>query len=65
MCARTGDRADLALDVSDLGAALLGGTSLVSRAAAGRVEEHRRGALQAASTALGPLGRAPFCPLVF
>ncbi|GIF08563.1 GNAT family N-acetyltransferase [Actinoplanes siamensis] len=38
-CARTGDPADLACSVTDLGAAYLGGTSLGVLAAAGRVRQ--------------------------
>jgi predicted acetyltransferase len=38
-CVRTGDPADLACSVTDLGAAYLGGTSLASLAAAGRVRQ--------------------------
>jgi len=64
-CTPTSDPAELSLDVSDLGAALLGGTTLQARAAAGLVQEHRPGALLAASVALGPLGAAPSCPMVF
>ena len=64
-CAPTSDAADLSLDVSDLGAALLGGSRLHTRAAAGSVQEHRQGALAAASAAFGPLGAAPSCPMVF
>ncbi|MGC5568760.1 GNAT family N-acetyltransferase [Streptomyces sp. FR-108] len=48
-CARTTDPADIALSVRDLGAAYLGGVSLVSLAAAGRVRELRRGALAEAA----------------
>ncbi|HET6855736.1 MAG TPA: GNAT family N-acetyltransferase, partial [Streptomyces sp.] len=44
-CKRTDDPADLALSVRELGAAYLGGTSLSSLAAAGRVAERRHGAL--------------------
>ena len=65
VCAPTGDAPDLALSAADLGAALLGGTSLTVRAAAGTVVERRPGALQAAATAFGALGRAPHCPMVF
>lgn len=65
VCAPTGDLPDLTLGVADLGAALLGGTSLTARAAAGTVTEQRPGALPAAATAFGPLGRAPHCPMVF
>ncbi|MFB6843026.1 GNAT family N-acetyltransferase [Streptomyces sp. NPDC056361] len=60
-CVRTGDAADLALTVRELGAAYLGGTSLVSLAAAGRVREVRAGALVEASVAFGsPV--APWLP---
>lgn len=51
-CAPTSDPADLALGVEELGAAYLGGPTLVSLAAAGRVRELRPGALTAASRAL-------------
>lgn len=44
---------DLTIDIRDLGAAYLGGTSLTVLAAARRVHEHRRGTLTAASTAFG------------
>ncbi|MGX5182603.1 GNAT family N-acetyltransferase [Streptomyces avermitilis] len=50
-CARTRDSADLALSVRDLGAAYLGGVSLVSLGAAGRVWELRPGALAEATSA--------------
>jgi predicted acetyltransferase len=52
-CAPTGAEADLACDVRDLGAAYLGGTSLASLAAAGRVRELRAGSLLPASAAFG------------
>ncbi|PRZ05761.1 putative acetyltransferase [Isoptericola sp. CG 20/1183] len=56
--------ADLALDVRELGAAYLGGTSLAGLAAAGLVDERVPGALAAASTAFGwPV--APVCSWVF
>jgi len=64
-CAPTADPADLSLDVRELGAALLGGSPLLARAAAGGVREHRQGALLAASTAFGPVTAAPSCPMVF
>jgi len=64
-CERTTDAADLVLDVRDLGAAYLGGTSLAARAAAGWVTEQTRGALAAATTAFGWPGRAPHCPMIF
>lgn len=52
-CRRTDDTADLACDVRDLGAAYLGGTTLATLGAAGRVRELRPGALEAASIAFG------------
>ncbi|WP_424213765.1 GNAT family N-acetyltransferase [Streptomyces sp. BI20] len=50
-CAPTTDAAELRLDVRELGAAYLGGTTLRELAAAGLVTELRPGALAAASTA--------------
>ncbi|NGO13746.1 GNAT family N-acetyltransferase [Streptomyces sp. HC44] len=50
-CERSTDAADLSLSVRELGAAYLGGVSLASLAAAGRVREVRQGAL--AEAALG------------
>ena len=64
-CAPTSDPADLVVHVADLGAAYLGGTTLVSRAAAGRVTEVTAGSLAPASLAFGWPGPAPYCPLVF
>jgi predicted acetyltransferase len=64
-CGPTSDAADLVLGVADLGAAYLGGTTLVARAAAGSVTELRPGALGAASTAFGWPGLAPYAPMVF
>ena len=64
-CTTTTGAADLRLDVEDLGAAFLGGTSLLSRAASGRVEELSRGALVPDSRALGWTGPAPSCPMIF
>ncbi|WP_418277397.1 GNAT family N-acetyltransferase [Isoptericola jiangsuensis] len=56
--------ADLALDVRELGAAYLGGTSLAVLGTAGLVTERAPGALAAASTAFGwPV--APVCSWVF
>ncbi|MGW2020277.1 GNAT family N-acetyltransferase [Streptomyces sp. NPDC001927] len=61
VCVRTDEAADLALSVRELGAAYLGGTSLTSLAAAGRVRELRAGALVEASVAFGsPV--APWLP---
>ncbi|MGW1765190.1 GNAT family N-acetyltransferase [Streptomyces sp. NPDC002073] len=48
-CVRTGDAADLALSVTELGAAYLGGVTLASLGGAGRVVERRAGALVEAS----------------
>ncbi|MFD5321570.1 sterol carrier protein domain-containing protein [Streptomyces sp. NPDC127098] len=50
-CAPTTAPADLRLTVAELGAAFLGGTTLATLAAAGRVEETRPGALARASAA--------------
>jgi len=50
-CTRTDGPADLACAVVDLGAAYLGGTTLASLAAAGRVRELKAGAVNAASMA--------------
>ncbi|SDK63806.1 GNAT family N-acetyltransferase [Streptomyces indicus] len=63
-CKRTEDAADLALSVRELGAAYLGGFSLVSLAAAGRVAELRPGALAQASLAFGS-DVAPWLPYGF
>ncbi|MER6130008.1 GNAT family N-acetyltransferase [Streptomyces sp. NPDC001795] len=60
-CVRTSDTADLALSVRELGAAYLGGVSLNSLAAAGRVRELREGALAEASLAFGSTV-APWVP---
>jgi predicted acetyltransferase len=60
-CERTEDPADLTLSVRELGAAYLGGVSLTALAAAGRVDELRRGALAEASLAFGS-DPAPWLP---
>ncbi|MFF7184002.1 GNAT family N-acetyltransferase [Streptomyces sp. NPDC008222] len=60
-CARTTDAADLALSVRELGSAYLGGVSLTTLAAAGRVRELRQGALAEASLAFGSTV-APWLP---
>ncbi|MCC5480260.1 GNAT family N-acetyltransferase [Streptomyces barringtoniae] len=60
-CERTSDAADLSLSVRELGASYLGGVTLLSLAAAGRVRELRPGALTEASVAFGsPV--APWLP---
>ncbi|MGW1537281.1 GNAT family N-acetyltransferase [Streptomyces aureus] len=61
VCVRTEDAPDLALSVRELGAAYLGGVSLASLAAAGRVRELRQGALAEAATAFGSTV-APWLP---
>ncbi|MFI9780777.1 GNAT family N-acetyltransferase [Streptomyces sp. NPDC051956] len=60
-CEPTRARADLRVTAAELGAAYLGGTTLASLAAAGRVEELRPGAATAASLAFRG-ERAPFHP---
>lgn len=60
-CERTTDSADLALSVRELGSAYLGGVSLASLAAAGRVRELRRGALAEASLGFSSVV-APWLP---
>lgn len=60
-CVRTEDPADLALSVRELGAAYLGGMSLASLGAAGRVRELRQGALVEASVAFSS-AVAPWLP---
>jgi predicted acetyltransferase len=58
------DRADVVLDVTSLGAAYLGGTSLSALAAAGLVAEGRPGAVRQLSAALA-WDLAPWCPVNF
>ncbi len=60
-CEPTSDAADLALSVRELGAVYLGGVSLASLGAAGRVREVRRGALAQASVGFGS-DVAPWLP---
>ena len=61
---RTPDPADLAMDVADLGAAFLGGPSLLALADARRVRELTPGTLVPVSSAFGA-ARPPHCPEVF
>ncbi|UUU33925.1 GNAT family N-acetyltransferase [Streptomyces sp. CA-210063] len=61
-CERTADAADLSLSVRELGTAYLGGVSLASLAAAGRVRELRQGAVAEASTGFFAAGLAPWLP---
>ena len=63
-CERTGDPAELALDVRELGAAYLGGTRLGGLAGAGLVTELRPGAVRRLSAAMA-WDPAPWCPQVF
>lgn len=63
-CERTEDAADLGLDVRELGATYLGGTSLHGLADAGLVTEHSPGAVRELSAGLRH-EPAPWCPLVF
>jgi len=63
-CEPTSDEPDLVVDAADLGAAYLGGTSLRTLAAAGRVTAVREGAVGIAS-AMFAWEPAPWCPHVF
>lgn len=63
-CTATTDEPDLALDVRELGAAYLGGTSLTTLSAAGLVTEHRPGAAAAGAAAFG-WDRAPWSHEIF
>jgi predicted acetyltransferase len=63
-CRRTDQTPDLALAMSDLGAAYLGGVSFTTLARAGRVRELTEGALRRAD-ALFTAGRAPYCGTPF
>jgi len=64
VCEPTDAPPDLDLDVTALGAAYLGGTTLLELAAAGRVRELRPGSLARASAALRS-EVAPWCPETF
>jgi predicted acetyltransferase len=61
---RTDEEPDLALDVSALGSAYLGGFTFADLRRAGRVEELREGAIQRAD-ALFRTERKPWCPEIF
>lgn len=63
-CSRTTRPADLALDISDLGAAYLGAVTFASLARAGRVQELTDGAAARADT-LFRTERAPWCSTHF
>jgi predicted acetyltransferase len=58
------DAADVVLDITELGAAYLGGTALGALAAAGLVTEGRPGAVRQLSAALS-WDLAPWCPVNF
>jgi predicted acetyltransferase len=60
-CRRTDDEPDVALAVTELGSAYLGGVSLTTLAAAGLVRELRAGALAGASLAFSS-DVQPWCP---
>jgi predicted acetyltransferase len=61
---RTRDEADLALDVTALGSAYLGGFGFSQLARGGRVEELREGGI-ARADALFRADRLPWCPEIF
>jgi predicted acetyltransferase len=63
-CVPTTAAADVALDVTELGAAYLGGTTLGAMAAAGLVTELRPGAVRELSAAMA-WDLAPWCPVGF
>ena len=63
-CTRVDDAPDLALDVSALASAYLGGTTLLTLASAGRVRELTPGAVARASAAFRA-EVAPWCPESF
>ena len=63
-CVPASAPADLALDVTELGAAYLGGTRLGALAGSGLVTELRPGATRQLSAAL-TWDPAPWCPIVF
>jgi predicted acetyltransferase len=63
-CTPSDDAPDLELDVRDLGAIYLGGTSLQTLAAGGSVVEHTEGSVRAATTAFG-WHRAPSAIEIF
>lgn len=63
-CERTDAPADVTLDIETLGAAYLGGTSLLSLAAAGRVSTADPLRLNELSIAMG-WPRQPWCPVIF
>ncbi|OEV06229.1 hypothetical protein AN219_35260 [Streptomyces nanshensis] len=63
-CKTTGDSADLALDIAELGTLFLGDESAVRLAALGRAEERSEGAAELADTLFRTPRRA-WCPDIF
>jgi predicted acetyltransferase len=63
-CERTDAPPDIACAAADLGAAYLGGTTLATLAAVGRVRERSPGAVARTSRAFG-WTREPWCPEIF
>ena len=63
-CVPASSPADLALDVTELGAAYLGGTRLGAMAGSGLVAELRPGAIRQLSAAMS-WDPAPWCPTIF
>jgi predicted acetyltransferase len=64
VCDPVDKAADLSLGIAELSAAYLGGTRLGALAAAGRVTQHRAGALARLSAAMS-WDPAPWCPVIF
>lgn len=64
VCAVSGESADLAMDVGELGTLFLGDESAVRLAALGRIEERREGAAESADT-LFRTSRRAWCPDIF
>jgi predicted acetyltransferase len=64
VCERTSDAPDISLDVSELGAAYLGGTQLGSLATAGLITEHLPGSVARLSAAM-TWSPSPWCPQIF
>ena len=64
VCEPVDRAADLSLGITEIGAAYLGGTRLGALAAAGRVTQHRAGALGRLSAAMS-WDPAPWCPVIF
>jgi predicted acetyltransferase len=63
-CRATTDSPDITVNVSDLGALYLGGTSATTLAAVGRIDEHRVGSL-AVLDALLRSAIPPWCSTMF